>query len=1040
MMSATRPVVFGAFLLSILVCVPVIARAELFFTAPRAFEGSILSASGNFTADQYRDVVSAKIDRITISKGNADGTFSEPTAIFVCAGFVYSNAFQTPASGDFNGDGKTDVAVFITDRFCANQPSESLAVFLGNGNGTFAAPVFTVFSASSIRPTVFQTADMNGDGRTDLILSTAFSVTSGDHVGVYLSNTSGGFLDPPSVMNVGGQAFYWPAIGDVNNDGRPDVMVVRRSPGDIVLMLNNGSGALGSPQIISVFFAYRGNIVIGQFTGDSNLDFAVVKDDINPQQLQVWQGNGSGGFTASALRFSTIYRLQSADFNADGHADILGQASGRIFIAKGNGSGGFSPADLYAIGSGWTEPADFDGDGRLDVATNQSMVLPYDSPSGVSDEFSILYGGPGGTLRTSPSLILPFGGDEVSIADLTNDGLVDFAITGDSFQGEFYTLIQTAGSKFEQPPSTRISGRPEGITFSPMAIATGKLDADNLLDVVVAGTRDNSGSPANVLLARNTGGGNFAFMGEMSLGGQIRKVVATDVNNDNTVDLLFAQLYNSGPAPWAGFMVAMGIGNGTYAAPVSYLQSMNAVGLAAGDLTGDNRPDVAVALSNSKVEIFTNNGSGDFTSIGSYTLPGWADDVKLADVNGDGLRDLIVAHSTNMVAVYLGTGNGAFGASAQYSTAGRLRQKLTVGDLNGDGRFDVATSNNTVVTAFESNSAGQLAAKKKWMTSAGLLSITTADIDGNGKADLVTTSSIDSFKALSFMLNFAVPTLVPRQSAFDFDGDGKTDIGIFRPSGGEWWVNRSGNGQTFALQFGAATDKITPADYTGDGKADIAFFRPPSGQWYVLRSEDNSFFALPFGSNGDVPVPADYDADGTADFAVFRPSNSTWYISQSTGAPTRIEQFGVSGDQPVVADYDGDARADVAILRNAGGVGQWWIKRSTAGVHAMQLGSWTDIAVQGDYTGDGKADVAIWRPSSGEWFIVRSQDSSFYAFPFGANGDVIAPGDYDGDGKFDPTVFRPSSATWFIARSSAGTQIVQFGANGDRPLPNAFVP
>ncbi len=276
----------------------------------------------------------------------------------------------------------------------------------------------------------------------------------------------------------------------------------------------------------------------------------------------------------------------------------------------------------------------------------------------------------------------------------------------------------------------------------------------------------------------------------------------------------------------------------------------------------------------------------------------------------------------------------------------------------------------------------------------------------------------------------------------DFDGDGKTDIGIFRPVGSasEWWINRSSTGVTFALQFGASTDRITPADYTGDGKTDIAFFRPASGEWYVLRSEDFSFFALPFGTNGDVPVPADYDADGKADFAVMRPSTSTWFISQSGGAPTRIEQFGVSGDVPVVSDYDGDGKADVGIFRNAGGVAQWWINRSTAGLLALQFGASTDKAVQGDYTGDGKADVAIWRPSTGEWFIVRSEDFSFYGFPFGTNGDMPSPGDYDGDGKFDPTLFRPSSATWYIARSTAGTQIVQFGATGDRPLSNAFVP
>ncbi|MEP6703831.1 MAG: VCBS repeat-containing protein, partial [Acidobacteriota bacterium] len=151
-------------------------------------------------------------------------------------------------------------------------------------------------------------------------------------------------------------------------------------------------------------------------------------------------------------------------------------------------------------------------------------------------------------------------------------------------------------------------------------------------------------------------------------------------------------------------------------------------------------------------------------------------------------------------------------------------------------------------------------------------------------------------------------------------------------------------------------------------------------------------------------------------------------------------QFGIAGDQPTVADYDGDGRADIGIFRPAVSGAEWWISRSTAGLLAMQFGSPTDKAVQGDYTGDGKADVAVWRPSTGQWFIVRSEDSSFYGFPFGTNGDVPSPGDYDGDGKFDPTVFRPSSSTWFIARTTAGTQILQFGATGDRPLPNAFVP
>ena len=272
----------------------------------------------------------------------------------------------------------------------------------------------------------------------------------------------------------------------------------------------------------------------------------------------------------------------------------------------------------------------------------------------------------------------------------------------------------------------------------------------------------------------------------------------------------------------------------------------------------------------------------------------------------------------------------------------------------------------------------------------------------------------------------------------DFDGDGKTDIGIYRPSNGEWWLNRSATSQTVAAQFGVSTDKVVSGDYTGDGKTDIAFWRPSSGFWFVLRSEDGSFFSFPFGTTGDVPVPADFDGDGKADAAVFRPSTGTWYIQKSSGGTT-IGQFGQIGDVPVSADYDGDGKSDIAIYRPA--AGEWWIQRSSNGsVYAFQFGTSTDKPVQGDYTGDGKADVAFFRPSNGNWFILRSENSSFYSVPFGAAGDFAVPGDYDGDGKFDTAVFRPSLNTWYIQQTTAGTAIVGFGASGDLPVPNAFVP
>jgi uncharacterized delta-60 repeat protein len=275
-------------------------------------------------------------------------------------------------------------------------------------------------------------------------------------------------------------------------------------------------------------------------------------------------------------------------------------------------------------------------------------------------------------------------------------------------------------------------------------------------------------------------------------------------------------------------------------------------------------------------------------------------------------------------------------------------------------------------------------------------------------------------------------------SAFDLDGDAKTDISIFRPSVGEWWYQRSLDNQVAAAQFGNSSDKPVPADFTGDGKTDIGFWRGSTGEWFILRSENGSYLSFPFGASGDVPLVGDFDGDGKADPTIFRPSSSTWYISKSSGG-TIITTLGLTGDKPVAADYDGDGKTDIAIYRPSNG--QWWIQRSNnLSVYAFTFGTSTDKPVQGDYTGDSKADSALFRPSTGEWFILRSEDSSYYSVPFGASGDLPVPGDYDGDGKYDTAVFRPSATTWYINRTTAGLLIANFGSASDQPIPNIFVP
>lgn len=272
----------------------------------------------------------------------------------------------------------------------------------------------------------------------------------------------------------------------------------------------------------------------------------------------------------------------------------------------------------------------------------------------------------------------------------------------------------------------------------------------------------------------------------------------------------------------------------------------------------------------------------------------------------------------------------------------------------------------------------------------------------------------------------------------DFTGDSITDLSLFRPSTGHWLYADFFGNQIFSAQFGTSTDRPIPADFTGDGRADVAVFRPSTGEWFVLRSENGTFYSFPFGTAGDIPIADDYDGDQIADAGVFRPSTGLWYIQKSTGGSITAT-FGTAGDKPVPSDYDGDFKTDIAIYRPSSG--EWWIQRSSDNsVYAFQFGASSDKPVPGDYTGDNKTDAAFWRPSTGEWFILRSEDSSYYSIPFGLSDDLPAPGNYVGDGRFDLVVFRPSTNRWHI-QPTGGTYFYRdFGAAGDQPVPNVFVP
>jgi hypothetical protein len=254
--------------------------------------------------------------------------------------------------------------------------------------------------------------------------------------------------------------------------------------------------------------------------------------------------------------------------------------------------------------------------------------------------------------------------------------------------------------------------------------------------------------------------------------------------------------------------------------------------------------------------------------------------------------------------------------------------------------------------------------------------------------------------------------------SFDFDGDGKADIGRFHPSDHHFDIKKSSNGTLLTLSQGSASSFPVPGDYDGDHITDVAVFT--AGSWSVHKSSDGQNTSASLGTTGDIPVSGDYDGDGVTDTAVYRPSENRWYIQKSTQGSFE-QEFGDNGAIPVPGDFDGDGTTDLAYFVPSTGNWFWWKSSENKDAAPVQWGSETDIPLQGDFDGDGKSDLAVYRPTDGSWYVLTSQSDftvSLNPFIWGTYGDQPVPADYDGDGKTDYAVYRPTTGVWHILKSS----------------------
>ncbi len=241
--------------------------------------------------------------------------------------------------------------------------------------------------------------------------------------------------------------------------------------------------------------------------------------------------------------------------------------------------------------------------------------------------------------------------------------------------------------------------------------------------------------------------------------------------------------------------------------------------------------------------------------------------------------------------------------------------------------------------------------------------------------------------------------------------------------------NRGAAGPALNLRIAGVAD-----DFGGEGESELGVFRPATGQWFVQPSgggaSSSTFGAL---NLGDIPVPGDYDGTGRTELAVFRPATAQWFILGPSGV--RVTTFGAPNldDIPVPGDYDGTGRTELAVFRPA--TAQWFIL-GPGGVRVTTFGApnLDDVPVPGDYDGTGRTELAVFRPATAQWFILGPGGVRVTTFGAPNLDDVPVPGDYDGTGRTELAVFRPATAQWFILGPS-GVRVTTFGAPNLYDLP-----